>query len=183
MENLFNLTPITTSDLSIILGIGGLIWAMSSWKTKIENLLHQVVDIGKEIKTNMTDEFREIRGLISSHMPSSAPKSINSASPLSLSPIGEEIDECIDASIWAKELINDVENAFVSDQSGNTAYDAQQFCLDYMRNNNNVSDELLKLMKDCAYSTGNTLYDVQAVIAIKLRDLLLEALEIEEPVI
>lgn len=96
---------------------------------------------------------------------------VGGASPLSLTEIGKVVSEALDLPALARKIAPAVNQRV----SGMQAYDIQEFCFDYIRDEyqpDTVDDERIK---QCAFEKGLDRDDILDALAIVLRDELLAA--------
>lgn len=96
---------------------------------------------------------------------------VGGASPLSLTEIGRIVSEALDLPAFAQKIAP----AVAERVSGKPAYDIQEFCFDYIRDEyqpDTVDDERIK---QCAFEKGLDRDDILDALAIVLRDELLAA--------
>jgi len=93
-----------------------------------------------------------------------------SKSPRTLSNVGKKIS----SQLKAADLVEPIAAKLVKRTEKMSAYDVQQFCYDYFREEFKPSKDLISSMKDTAYKNGVSLGTVNVVFAIELRDALLK---------
>jgi len=121
------------------------------------------------------DEIRQDIKRILGHV---GPAAVAGQSPLRLTELGIGISEDIDAKEWAKEKAQHI----AAQVAGKPPYDIQQFCFDLVRGQKHVpATDLLMKMKAAAYNHGTTIEQVENVLAIELRDVLLGIRGLEPP--
>lgn len=103
---------------------------------------------------------------------------IKEGSPLRLTDLGEEIAQDIAARAWAAQQ-GKILSAQVADRA---PYDIQRFCFDLVRGDQfDPGPDLLEKMKASAYNRATTFEQVENVLAIALRDVLLEIHDLKPP--
>ena len=98
-------------------------------------------------------------------------------SPLRLTDYGRELLTGIDGKGWAIRLATTLEERVV----GMEAYEIQDFCYGYVANDLNPSEEEQAAMRRTAYEKAARMEQVRRVLAIELRDRLLELSGQEAP--
>ena len=91
-------------------------------------------------------------------------------SPLQLTGLGNKISKSLKAKDWASNIAQELKEQVVDKE----AYDIHDFCFNYVSNEMEASPEQEKLLKACAYEAGVNREQVLTVLAIELRDKLLE---------
>lgn len=97
---------------------------------------------------------------------------IRSKSPLELSDIGEKVSKALDLPEMAERLAPDLMPKVESKH----AYDIQEFCFEYLRDEYRPSAEDEERIKQCAYDNGLDRDDILDALAIVLRDRMLSLL-------
>ncbi len=158
---------------TIIGGLGFLyallrgVLAIGEWKGKTDTSVKAL----KEAIAEIRDDVKRILGMV-------GPRAIGDGSPLRLTDLGKGISEDINAAAWAKQ-----QGQRLSEKvAGMAPYDIQKFCFGHVRSDQfDPGSELLEKMKASAYNRGTTFEQVENVLAIKLRDVLLEIHGLEPP--
>ena len=119
----------------------------------------------------------QIAGLYNYLLTIFGPKVIKSESPIVLSELGESISEEIAAQVWADK----VSKTLVEEVKGKDSYEIQIFCFQYVEETAEYSDEEQRAIHDSAYKLGIKASDVRRVLAVELRDKLLEHVSLEAP--
>lgn len=139
---------------------------------KIDVIRQKVDSVDENLKsTNLTlstfmTEIREDIKRIFGRLP---PTSLEHNSPMRLSKMGADISMTLGATTWAKRTAASER----MQMAGKPEYDVQEFCFDYVRRFK-PDPELDALIKACAYQHGIDRDAVLAVLAIELRDVLLD---------
>ena len=97
-------------------------------------------------------------------------KTLLSHSPLGLNELGKKVSEMIHAKDWAND--NAIELA--SCVEGKTPYQVQEFCVHYALHEYEPDDGYRGILEDCAIENSIMSPDIRYVLAIRLRDRLLE---------
>ena len=114
--------------------------------------------------------MKEIRGDIKKILERLPPQTIAGSSPLSLTELGKTISEHIDARRIANELAGDLSES-LQDKSH---YDIQERCAEFINSEFKPSPIQDKIIRECAYEHGVKIEQVKNVIAIELRDAVIE---------
>lgn len=123
----------------------------------------------KEINGTLRDFMAEIRDDIKTILGRLPSPSIVGGSPLRLTELGEKISRALDLSAWASRTAADLRGA-VRDKS---AYEVQEFCFNYVREFEPDGEQDEKI-KECAFENGIDIRSVLDVLAVELRDELLD---------
>lgn len=92
------------------------------------------------------------------------------SSPLQLTELGDRIAE----SIGSIGVVTEVYKNLVNRTKEKTPYQVQKICLDYMENEFSPSVELKEAIENCAFENGVLPRNIRRVIAILVRNALLE---------
>ena len=126
-------------------------------------------------KDTVGDTLKEIRDDIKKLFERLPPAVISEGSPISLTELGRSISEEIGASTWAEEQVE----GLLSKAIGKQPYEIQKFSFDYVEKEfmpSVTSGEFYHKMLECAYNNGVSMDKVGNVLAVELRDALLEGL-------
>ena len=102
---------------------------------------------------------------------------IRAESPLRLTEFRKSISEEIAARGWADKMSQILRDKV----EHKNAYEIQLFCFDYVETNAEYSEEEQHAIHDSAYERGIEASDVRRVLAIELRDRLLEYVSLDAP--
>lgn len=137
--------------------------AKAEWKGAVDSDRKSFKDFMKEIRKDITalrDEFRTYFG---------GKPLITPGSPLQLTGYGKKLSEELDGKKWAAEIATGL-----TDQLGGAdAYEIQQFSFNHVEDIEYTAEQS-KLIRDIAYRNGLSEGNVRRVLAIELRDKLLE---------
>ncbi|MCY4674105.1 MAG: hypothetical protein OXD43_10145 [Bacteroidetes bacterium] len=128
----------------------------------------------RETIQEIREDIREIRSnienlFIRTTLPPPSSQPITSSSPLSLTDFGEKIARDLGAAHWVNKTAPEVwsyAQTLIED------YEVQGYCFKYVRHY--LSDEMETRIKRTAYEYGTDIEGVYNVLAIVLRDKLLE---------
>lgn len=98
---------------------------------------------------------------------------LSSGSPLQLTDKGQTIAKQISAEKWAAELGQNIMEDIETDISNKSPYEIQEFCFKHVYNRE-FSTDRKDLINNCAYQNGVRFEAVLNVLAIVLRDILLQ---------
>ena len=153
----------------IILSIGTAVFYIGRWVGKVNSdsksfngFMEEVKDDIKVIRENITEIFNRL-----------SPLEATGSSPLTLTELGENISEYVDAKKIANQLIEEFD---VEKLEGDSFYTVQEYCKDYILNKFKPSPEQDRKILDCAYEHGVRRNQVENVIAIELRDRVIEVI-------
>lgn len=97
------------------------------------------------------------------------PSTVAGDSPLQLTDLGKKVSEEIQASEWAKKIAS----AIALEVAGRHPYEVQEFCLEYVKKENILTEDMQNRVKTSAFENGIKKEQVLRVLAIRLRDELL----------
>ena len=138
-----------------------LIW-MSKWFGKHNEWAKGMDEFKRETKATLV----EIRDDIKKVLTALPPSVIRGASPMRLTDLGKKVSEYVEAAAWAEQSAPQLAGKV----NGMNAYDIQEFCIAYMRNEHRPTTAQNDLFKKCAFDHGIKLDQVLAVCAVELRD-------------
>lgn len=119
------------------------------------------------------DFMNEVRGDIKKILNRLPASTIQRGSPLMLNELGKKVAECLEAH----EMVNSIFDDAYQNAQGKPAFDVQQMCFDYVLKDWEPPDNFTERIKDCAYKHGIDRKQTMNVIAIQLRDRILEKRE------
>ena len=151
--NLEQINPIAViGAISAILGIGIWVGSVNSDRKSFKNFMEEVRRDIKEILERLP------------------PKTVTGSSPLSLTELGKTISEHIDA----QRIANELAGVLSEDLQDKSYYDIQERCTDFITNEFKPSPAQDKIIRESAYEHGVKIEQVKDVIAIELRDAVIE---------
>lgn len=122
-------------------------------------------------RANFKEFMKEIREKIDKIMDRLPSPGLVRESPLRLSELGEKISKRVGGKIWVKKVIDGV----LPSVEGKRASEIERFCFDYVLTaKKSFDDMMLDLITDAAYENGIAPSDVHDVLAIELRDAVLQ---------
>ena len=144
----------------VVLAVGGAIFYTGRWVGAVNS-----------DRKSFNEFMKEIREKIDSILDRLPPRRIFAqASPLQLTKFGKDISACADGRNLGEELANKL----VQQVGGKEAYEIQEFSEKYMKETFDPTPDQFTRFGKCAYEHGIKYEQVLEVIAIELRDKLLE---------
>ena len=154
------------AGLATVVAVGSAIFAAGNWYGKVNadrkafnEFIKEVRDRLREINAQLREIFRRLPPVVAAE-----------SSPLRLTDFGEKIADCL----GAEELADGLENVLRPLVAGMTDYDLQEECIRYVNEDYRPSEEIEERIKHCAYQNGIKTEQVLRVLALELRDRLLE---------
>ena len=148
------------------LALIGAIFAAGTWVGGMNSFKNTVGSSIEKISSSI-DEIRDDIKKLFERLPAT---SITSGSPITLTELGKSISKEIEASDWAKNKVEE----FLSDVQGKQPYEIQEISFEYVKEKFKPSDEFNRKMQECAYKNGVSIDGVKDVLAVELRDALLD---------
>ncbi len=145
----------------VLIAVGGIIWKLIGWYNNVNS--------DREYFHKTLDKLTEKIDRIYERLLTLTSKTIGTGSPLTLTELGKEVAEDINA----KEISDAVFNRVVKETEDYSAYDIQNKCFDFVRKHWEVPSNIDHQIKESAFKRGITKQDVLDVIAIVLRDQIL----------
>ncbi len=144
--------------VTLLIAVVALIFKAGDWYGKVNS------DRGnfKEFMDEVRADIKKILGYV-------GPEAIVSSSPLRLNDLGNKIAREINAQQWAEQIFPNLEK----DVSDKSPYEIQEFCFQYAQELPPTPEQKLAL-HTAAYENGVDTSTVRRVLAIVLRDKLLE---------
>ena len=144
------------------------------WKTGVDGLLEVTKDF-PDWKSRVDRKLSEIQTKVDRILEKlrEQPQSriIRPFSPLSLTELGRDVAEAIDASTWAKQTALEL-RAKTSDMS---PYEVQEYCIRYCLFEYTPTKSHLEKLEQCAFEKGVQMDGVLQVLGIVLRDEMLQS--------
>ncbi len=151
-------------------GLDGKLDRVEGRLDRVEERLDKVDErldcVDRKIETNST-AINQLRQIVFTRL--NIP-SVTSESPLRLSELGKTLSEEIDAGAWVERIADQLKVSV----AGKDAYEIQSFCFDYVENTDQYSDQERRIIHKVAYQRGIMAEEIRRVLAIELRDKLLE---------
>ena len=119
--------------------------------------------VGSEMCIRDSTDIKEILARLD-------PKVSTNLSPTRLTEFGKRVSVCVDAKGITEQLAKKVQE----EVKGKTNYQIQTYCEEYIQDKFEPSDETDLLFEKCAFENGIKIQQINIVLAIELRDRLLE---------
>lgn len=147
------------------------------WKGKVDTILGGIDKRFSDLDERFANLEKQVSHLVHFLVGVFGRDVIKVESPIRLSDFGESISEDVSAHAWA-ERVSETVKTIVKDMD---AYEIQVFCFEYVENNAEYSDEEQRTIRKIAYEQGVKAEDVRRVLAVELRDKLLEHVGLGTP--
>lgn len=95
---------------------------------------------------------------------------IEGGSPIRLTDLGRSVADDLDVGKWVEQ----VAPSLIARVKGKPPFEVQNFCFDYVKDEFEPDEKQLRKLQMCAYENGIDLDAVLDVLAVELRDRLLE---------
>ena len=154
--------PITIATIAVLGALARLVY----WMGRVDNDRAEFREFMGVIRT----DIKEIRGNIGGIFVRLGETTVRNESPLRLTELGEAVSRELQARQWAVTTAKGLMERTKSMEP----YDIQEFCADYVRHELDSGEGLDKRIRACAYRRGLTRGQVLDVLAIELRDKLIE---------
>ncbi len=150
------LTPVL---IVAALAMVGAVFRIGKWVGSIDSLKETVETSIMEIKNDIKKILERL-----------PPSTIAEGSPLTLTELGRLVSKELKAGEWAQETANEL----ILRVQKKEPYEVQQFCFDYVKEGRFISsDEFVREMRKIAYNHAVSIEKVEDVLAIELRDALM----------
>lgn len=159
MEPWYTNPVVILGGVALLASLGTAILKFGEWKGKIDSDRKMFSDFMEEIRKDIKE--------ILTRLP---PVEAAGTSPITLTEFGRSIAEEVGAREVAERLAPDVREQV----RGMEPYQVQEHCLEFMTSKHAPAPELDSLINKVAYERGVKREQVLRVIAIELRDQLLE---------
>lgn len=124
--------------------------------------------------SSIRNDFSDLRKIIFERQGTTL---YTSKSLLQLTDEGESVSEEIGALRWIEKILDSLKAKI----KGKDAYEIQDFCFGYVEDANRYTDEEQRAIRNSAYKRGIKTGDIRRILAIELRDKLLEHAGLEAP--
>lgn len=156
------------SPLIVVAGLAAAsaLTSIGIWVGKVNSDQNAFIEFMQEIRT----DIKEIRASIHAifiRLPSSP---VTGDSPLRLTGLGKSISKALSGRAWAEELAPELAERV----RGCQPYEIHDVCFDYVRNEFEPTADLDAKIRACAYEHAMSRDQVLDVVAVELRDRLLE---------
>ena len=140
-----------------VVGIAAMLVKIGAWKGRMDEHRDTASSFMEEIRA----DIKRILGRLS--------PALEGSSPIRLTDLGRRVSEKLELSSWASQEAA----RFREYTAGKSAYDIQEFCFDYVRNEFKPDTDQEAAIKECAFQNGIDTQSVLDVLAVELRDVLL----------
>ena len=164
--------------LSVAAVVVGTIFGIGQWKGRLDadrSTLRKDIDSDRGTIRDFMTEIRADIKRIFERLPMAS--TVAGASPLRLTELGEKISVQLAAGAIADGLAPRLRERV----AGMQAYDIQELCFAYIRDEYEPPDDVKTLILQCAFDNGIDREQVLRVIAIELRDQLLPPTDSSPP--
>ena len=155
--------------IAAVSGLATLVFKAGVWKSKMDSGVSGVERSVEGLRSEMRDFMKEIRSDIKKIFNRLSPTT-RIGSPISLTRLGEKVSGEIGAPEWARVIAP----KFLDEVSGQSPYFIQEFCMDFCTTRYAPDQDVKARLEQCAYENGIDLDSVLRVLAVELRDRLLE---------
>lgn len=152
-------------------GVFGLAWKIARWTNKVD----EAKDGWKSAVRDFKKELRRVRKRVDALFEAFGRQTIGAESPVRLTEFGQELSKKLKATAWAVRTADSVRG----EVEGKEAWEIQDFCFTYSKEK--LSDERERDVKRVAYEAGIEDVKVRNVLAVELRDQLLNLLGLDAP--
>lgn len=155
------------SSIAIVLGAGTWVGSITA---KTGSFKRTLDEIGTKLD-KVVNKLDKVVNKLDILVDRTRARTTESGSPLKLSEIGRRVSETINAKGIAGEHTSNL----VDELRGKKRYEIQDFAFDYVYSDEfDLPIETQELLRQCAYDEALPLNDVKVVIALELRDQLIE---------
>lgn len=154
--------------LAIIAGVG-MNFGAGAWYNSVNNDIRLLKDFTKSINTKLDDFMKSINTKIDEIISRIPSDTVSSSSRKNLTEKGETISVELDAKTWAESQSGNLAEKIV----GLNAYEIQEMAYSYVMEFR-YDGAFNNRMQNSAFEHGVNLHDVKNVLAIELRDCLLD---------
>ena len=142
------------------------VFKIGRWTGKIETEISSLQEDMSWVKSKIDAIQQDIKGLLS-RMP---PATVTRTSPLRLTELGEEISAEVGAKEWAEQAAE----AFRESAEGMEPFEIQILSFEFVKKEFKPESYFLRILQAGAYSSEIDLDKVYDVLAVELRDRLLQ---------
>ena len=130
-------------------------------------------DVFKEFMRDIRNDIKEIRASITGIFARLPASPIAGESPYRLTDLGRAMSDSLGGRAWAERVAPSLSQLV----RGREPYEVQDICFGYVRNEFTPTDEQDARIRACAYENALSRDQVLDVLAVELRDILLEVAE------
>ena len=139
---------------------------VNSDRQNFKEFMAKVREDFKEVR----NDIKEVRNDIKEIFARLGPNLTTKSSPTRLTEFGKTVAECVDAESITEQLAKKIQE----DVKGKTNYQIQNYCEEYIRDEFEPSEETVLRFEECAFENGLKIQQINIVLALELRDRLLE---------
>ena len=162
-----------STELLAIIGVGvglaTLIWRVSRASTEdIEKRAEWKGEVNAD-RHSFKEFMKGVRSTLDMILLRLPPTTDMGSSPLRLTDFGLAIADAIKADKWADDLAGELAGTV----KGMTAYEVQEFCIEYTMHKMTPTEDQLHELQACAFDKGIDVKAVRRVLGLVLRDKIL----------
>lgn len=168
---LYFLVAIAIGSLLVTAGIW--IGKVNSDRQNFKEFMEKVREDFKEVRNDIRElrnDIKEVRNDIKEIFARLGPNLTTKSSPTRLTEFGKTVAECVDAKGITEQLAKKIQE----EVKGKTNYQIQSYCEEYIRDEFEPSEETVLRFEECAFENGLKIREINIVLALELRDRLLE---------
>ena len=151
------MVPAGLAVLALVFGIGRWVGGVNSDRDSFKAFMKVVQGELERIRTSIEQILHRL-----------PPTTIGHSSPIALTDLGQKVSHELDAPGWAERTAPEL----VADIEGQDPYTIQQTCFEYV--GDELDADMEAKVRSCAYENGLDREQVVNVLAVVLRDRLLE---------
>ena len=159
-------TALIVTLVSLSLAFIGYVFRFGKWTGKIETEISSLRNDMSWVKSKIEAIQQDVKGILS-RMP---PATVTRTSPLRLTELEEEISAEVGAKEWAEQAAEE----FRESATGMEPFEIQSLSFSFVKDKFKPEPDFLRQLQASAYSAGIDLDKVYDVLAVELRDRLLE---------
>ena len=156
--------------LTLLVAIVGAAISIGQWKGRLDAEREETKRNVLGLHRTLEGFVSEIRSDIKQIFKSLSPSVLTSGSPLRLTELGRKISDSINGATLAEEFAESLRNQV----AGKLPYEIQEMAMAHVKETWTPSEEVDRRIKSVAYENGLKREQVLDVIAIELRDKLLQ---------
>ncbi len=170
-----NTSQLISTVAAVVLGLVAIItlflrsrettFKTGEWKGQVDTDRDNFKEFMAEVRKKLDEIFERL-----------PPKTATSESPIKLTSLGKKVSQEIQASGWAKQAAS----SLISQVENKSHYDIQEFCLEHVKGESVLTEEMDKMVKSSAYNNGIEKGQVLRVLAVELRDAIFEQLNMDK---
>ena len=156
--------------IGVVIAVVGVVFALGQWKGRVD-------EAQSTFKRTLDGFMAEIRSDIKRIFERLPAETVGVASPTRLTELGRSVSRALDAPAWAVAHAQGLLNR----TADLTAYDIQALAFKYTGEEFKPNAAMENRIKECAFENGLKPKQVLDVLAIELRDRLLELRQLKPP--